>query len=155
MRTLSDIVRGRLKAKGWTQERLAEFLEISTTFLSDILNGRRAPATEAIADWSRWADGLDLTGPEADELGDALHLAAAVYYGPRVGVILERLEAETARAKAFEEECRHRLRRARHALDLMDPPEVIRGRATEPRALDYDDDADQVDQPPEPPTILS
>lgn len=128
MRTLADIVRGKLRSKGWQQETFAEFLDMSPSYLSEVLNGKKAPSPEHVRDPAKWIDGLGLTGAEADELTEALSVAAAVYYAPRIGPMIERLEAKAAEAEKWKAECDRRITRARQALDLIDqtrePPRV-------------------------------
>lgn len=126
MRALVEIVRGQLKASGRTQETLAQAVGISDGFLSEILNGRKAPPQDLLTNWSTWTNALGLAGAAAEEFADALHVAAAMYYAPRVEQVIARMQEKVAEALKWREECDRRIERARQALDLIDPPKPTR-----------------------------
>ncbi len=100
MPSLRDLVRERLQTLGIRQQDLAGRLDIDPGQLSGVLTSQRPPPVDKAADWIR---ALDLTGAQAEELVDAMHLAAGT---ERVRDLVDRLQAD--RSAAIETLARYR-----------------------------------------------
>ncbi len=109
----------RLLRSHLTLGELAEKVDVSREHLSRILNGHsEVPWRDA----ARWADAVGLVGDVREQFIDAICLAAAP---PRIQQMLVDERERRIAAEKFRDECRHRLKRARDVLDIMEQPMAL------------------------------
>lgn len=117
MRSLRTIVRDRAGALKLDLKDVAARLQIDDGNFRGILSGsRRVPIEDAQA----WCAALELTGAEAEELIDAMHLAGAT---ERVRAIVDRAELQSRAAAEMRERYLKRIATIRFVLDRIDAPD--------------------------------
>jgi transcriptional regulator with XRE-family HTH domain len=91
VRSLPDLLRAHLKRRNLSQVAFAKLVGMKHSSISHIARGKRYPRPNRSDTWCR---ALNLSSAEAEELTDAIHLAAAT---PRVRAIVARLERQAVR----------------------------------------------------------
>jgi transcriptional regulator with XRE-family HTH domain len=114
MRSVGEIVRARLAQIRMFQKDFAALVNLDPTGLSRILDGeRRLPVEDAV----EWCEALRLTGKDAEELVQAIHLSWSTNL---IAALVDRLTAEKADALAVIAFCEDKARMIRRFLDAMD-----------------------------------
>lgn len=96
------------------QKDFAALVNLDPTGLSRILDGERRLPTE---DAAAWCEALRLSGKEAEELVQAIHLSWSTNL---VASLVDRLTADRADALAVIAFCEDKARMIRRFLDAMD-----------------------------------
>ncbi len=115
MLSLRELVRERLQALGIRQQDLAGRLDIDPGQLSGVLTGQRSPPLDKAAEWAR---ALDLAGAAAEDLVDAMHLAAAT---ERVRDLVDRLQNKADSAVETLARYRDRVGEVLYILTYIEP----------------------------------
>jgi transcriptional regulator with XRE-family HTH domain len=115
MLSLRELVKERLQTLGIRQQDLATRIGIDPGQLSGVLTGQRPVPLEKATDWTR---ALDLTGAAAEELIDAMHLAAAT---DRVRDLVDRLQADRNTAVEALARYRDRVGEVLYILTYIEP----------------------------------
>lgn len=115
MQSLRELVKDRLQALGIRQQDLATRLDIDPGQLSGVLTGQRPPPLDKAIEWAR---ALDLTSSAAEDLVDAMHLAAAT---DRVRDLVDRLHAERSTAVETLARYRDRVGEVLYILTYIEP----------------------------------